>query len=588
MKTRNVLLVYPKFDTSFWSFSYTLQYIGKKSSMPPLGLLTLGNMFPNGYNVKLVDMNVEPLTHRHVQWADLICTSTMIVQRRSLADVVTMARQAGKPIVAGGPHPTSYWEEMPEIDYLLLGEVEEIFSGFLEDLESGIAKRIYIPKERPAITRTPLPRYDLINMRQYGSMLLQFSRGCPFDCEFCDITKIYGRIPRTKTNEQILAEFQLLYDLGHRGSLFLVDDNFIGNRRDALRFLNACITWQKERGYPFNVYTEASMNLVEYPELMHNMVQAGFTSVFVGIETPTPEALIVTKKKQNIDKNDPYYLLHAVHTLQKNGLEVMGGFIIGLDGDLPNVFDLHIEFIKQAAIPIAMEGLLTALKDTDLYIRLKKEGRLIGDTTGTSIDTHLNFKPQMPEHILIKGYIRVLNAIYGHKLEDYFERCWTFLKCLDRSKSPVTASTPLTVQETLRFAFSTLRQILCSDESTSYIRFLGRVLTEKPSMIRDALILGAKGHHLRKVTQQVTAVESFKSFLAHELSSMKEEIAQCAKEGNARISLYVRKKITRLKSEYQTIHEDFRHSAQESLDAFMCSLNAYLQEHDRSSVIFSP
>ena len=305
MKTRNVLLVYPEFDTSFWSFKYALQYLGKKSSMPSLGLMTLAGMFPHGYNLRIVDMNMQPLTDKDLQWADLVCTSTMIVQRRSLADVIARCNRAGKAIVAGGPHPTSYWQEIEDVDHFLLGEVEETFSSFLNDLENGIARHVYVPKERPAVTKTPLPRYDLINMRAYGSMLLQFSRGCPFDCEFCDITKLYGRVPRTKTNEQMLAEFQLLYTRGYRGSLFLVDDNFIGNRRDALRLLRGLVSWQRERNYPFNLYTEASMNLVEYEELMDTMIQAGFTSVFVGIETPTPAALIATKKKQNVGKTDP-------------------------------------------------------------------------------------------------------------------------------------------------------------------------------------------------------------------------------------------------------------------------------------------
>ena len=278
MKKKNALLVYPEFETSFWSFKFALQYLGKKSSMPSLGLLTLANMFSKDYNLRLVDMNVRPLTDEDLHWADLVCTSTMIVQRKSLEQVIARAKRAGKPVVAGGPHPTSYWEELADIDYFLLGEVEETFPRFLRDLENGTAKHIYVPQERPAITQTPLPRYDLINMRAYGSMLLQFSRGCPFDCEFCDITKLYGRVPRTKTPEQMLAEFTLLYDLGWRGALFLVDDNCIGNRRDALRLLRALILWQRARHYPFTLCTEASMNLVEYDELMEAVMQTGFAS----------------------------------------------------------------------------------------------------------------------------------------------------------------------------------------------------------------------------------------------------------------------------------------------------------------------
>src|SRR2546425_1985353 len=295
MTKKNALLVYPEFFPRYWSFKFTLQYLGKQSSMPSLGLLTLANMFPKDYNLRLVDMNVHPLTDDDLHWADLVCTSTMIVQRKSLAQVIARAKRAGKPVVAGGPHPTSYWEEIEDVDYFLLGEVEATFPLFLHDLENGTAKHIYVPQEKPAITQTPLPRYDLINMRAYGSMLLQFSRGCPFDCEFCDITKLYGRVPRTKTNEQMLAEFSLLYDLGWRGSLFLVDDNFIGNRRDALRLLRALIPWQRERNYPFNLCTEASMNLVEHEELMDAMIQAGFSSVFVGIGDPTSCAVLPHK-----------------------------------------------------------------------------------------------------------------------------------------------------------------------------------------------------------------------------------------------------------------------------------------------------
>jgi radical SAM superfamily enzyme YgiQ (UPF0313 family) len=321
--------VYPTFPTSFWSFTFTLHYVGKKSSMPPLGLLTLANMFPTDYSLRLVDMNVRPLTDADLRWADLVCTSTMIIQRESLEHVIARAKRAGKPVVAGGPHPTSYWEEMEGIDYFLLGEVEDTFPRFLRDLEQGTAQHCYVPWEKPAITQTPLPRYDLMNMRAYGAMLLQFSRGCPFDCEFCDITKLYGRVPRTKTPEQMLAEFDLVYRLGWRGSLFLVDDNFIGNRRNTLRLLRALIPWQRERHYPFNLCTEASMNLVEHDELMEAMIQAGFTSVFVGIETPTPAALLATKKKQNVCPDDPEYPLHAVSTLHEQGFEVMGGASLG-------------------------------------------------------------------------------------------------------------------------------------------------------------------------------------------------------------------------------------------------------------------
>jgi radical SAM superfamily enzyme YgiQ (UPF0313 family) len=576
MTKKNALLVYPAFATSFWSFKFALQYLGKKSSMPPLGLLTLANMFPRDYNLRLVDMNVRPLMDADLQWADLVCTSTMIVQRKSLEHVIERAKRSGKPVVAGGPHPTSYWEDMEDVDYFLLGEVEDTFPLFLRDLEQGTAQHCYMPREKPAITRAPLPRYDLINMRDYGSMLLQFSRGCPFDCEFCDITKLYGRVPRTKTPEQMLAEFSLLYDLGWRGSLFLVDDNFIGNRRDALRLLRALIPWQRERHYPFNLCTEASMNLVGHDDLMEAMRQAGFTSVFVGIETPTAAALITTKKKQNVRKDDPEYPLHAVHTLQAKGFEVMGGFILGLDGETPDAFDTHIRFIQQAAIPMAMEGLLTVLKGTDLYYRMQREGRLRGDTTGNNLDTQLNFVSEMPEEVLNAGYKRVLNTIYDRHLRQYFARCWSLLQHLDRSQACTPMSTPLRLSEMLHFTLASLRQLM-SPQGPAYLQFLSRVLTRRPAMLREAVTLAAKGYHLRKITEQITAVDNFKQYLAHTLEQVHQDMARCAHEGHTRLKTYVREVSTQIRKEYRTIHHDFRHDADEALNAFVRTLAPSLQ-----------
>lgn len=577
MTRKNALLVYPEFATSFWSFKFTLQYLGKKSSMPSLGLLTLANMFSQDYNLRLVDMNVRPLTDADLHWADLVCTSTMIVQRKSLAHVIARAKRVGKPVVAGGPHPTSYWEDMEDVDYFLLGEVEETFPRFLRDLENGTARHLYVPREKPAITQTPLPRYDLINnMRAYGSMLLQFSRGCPFDCEFCDITKLYGRVPRTKTNEQMLAEFTLLYDLGWRGALFLVDDNFIGNRRDALRLLRALIPWQRERHYPFTLCTEASMNLVEYDELMEAMIQAGFASVFVGIETPTPAALIATKKKQNVRKDDPEYPLHAVQTLQAKGFEVMGGFILGLDGETPEVFDLHIQFIQQAAIAMAMEGLLTVLKGTDLYYRMEREGRLRGDTTGDNLATHVNFVPEMPEEVLKAGYKRVLNTIYDRRLAQYFARCWTLLQHLDRSRAPRPMSTPLLLPELMRFTLASLKQLV-SPQGPAYLWFLSHVITRHPAMLREAFALAAKGYHLRKITEQITAVDNLKQYLAREMDHLQEEIARCAHDGNTRLKAYVREVVAQVRREYGMIHKDFRHDVDDALTTFVRALDPSLQ-----------
>lgn len=352
----NALFVYPEFPPSYWGFKYALDFLGKKSSMPPLGLLTIAGMFPNNYDLKVVDMNIESLTDEHLDWADMVLTSTMIVQKASLYKVVERCNRADVPIIAGGPHPTSYYDNIKEecdgtVDHFLFGEVEEIFEDFLTDFESGSAEEVYKEKRKPDITKTPPPRYDLIDINAYGSMALQFSRGCPFNCEFCDITKLFGRVPRTKSNEQMLAEFEMLYKLGWTGGMFVVDDNFIGNKRDAMRLLPAVQEWQEERGFPFSLYTEASVNLVEIPEMLDAMTAAGFNMVFLGIETPNEEALITTSKGQNTSKKEDAgsYLLNAIRKIQNKGMEVTGGFIIGLDGDTE--FDSHINFIQEAGIP---------------------------------------------------------------------------------------------------------------------------------------------------------------------------------------------------------------------------------------------
>ena len=338
----NVLLIYPEFAHHFGVSNSPCNILGKIFHAVIRLTDTRQHVF-NRLQSAIVDMNVQPLTDADLHWADLVCTSTMIVQRKSLENVIARVKRAGKPVVAGGPHPTSYWEDIADVDYFLLGEVEATFPLFLRDLEHGTAKHIYVPREKPAITQTPLPRYDLINMRQYGSMLLQFSRGCPFDCEFCDITKLYGRVPRTKTNEQMLAEFSLLYDLGWRGSVFLVDDNFIGNRRDALRLLRASSPGSVN-AISLHLCTEASMNLVEYEELMDAMMHAGFTSSFVGIETPTPAALIATKRNRTCAKKT-LTILSMPYKHSRERLRGHGG-LSSSDGDTPDAL-IHIRFINK-------------------------------------------------------------------------------------------------------------------------------------------------------------------------------------------------------------------------------------------------
>jgi radical SAM superfamily enzyme YgiQ (UPF0313 family) len=504
---KRVLLVYPEFPPSFWGFKYAMEFIGKKSAMPPLGLLTVAGMIPeDGYELKLVDMNITSLEDEHVAWADFVLTSTMIVQQKSLREVIARCNRIGVPIVAGGPHPTSFHDEIRGVDHFVLDEVEEIFPQFLEDFENGCAKQMYRTSKKPDVTKTPSPRFDLLNLDAYRSMALQFSRGCPFDCEFCDITKLFGKVPRTKTDDQMLAELDILYDLGWRGSLFLVDDNFVGNKRDALRLLHAIAGWQKEKEYPFYLYTEASVTLVEQEPLMDAMVDAGLSMVFLGIESPNPDTLKKSNKNQNTKKGVDNYLLHAVRTLQGKGIEVTGGFILGLDGDGPEVFDAQIDFIKEAGIPIAMVGLLNALRGTGLYHRLEREGRLLTESTGNNLDITLNFIPEMERQTLINGYKRILTTLYDTTLSNYFQRCWTQFK----NMKPIEHSARSTGKmELLAFARSLWRQMF-SYQGPAYLKFLLKTIFRCPGMFPDAVRLAIMGYHFQKHTEQSIAVSNFK------------------------------------------------------------------------------
>ena len=320
----NALLIYPKNPPTHWGHEYALDILGIRSAFPPLGLLTVAAMFPPKYDLRVVDLNVTSLEDADLEWADLAFTSSMIPQRPSLNQVIQRCNRVGVPVIAGGPHPTTFHEEIEGVAHFVLDEVEETFQTFLHDLENGTAKRIYRAPRKPDITLTPLPRFDLINTSDYFSMCLQFSRGCPFDCEFCDITKLYGRVSRTKSPEQMIAEFDHLFNLGWRGPLFLVDDNFIGNKREVSRLLPVVAEWQQERGHPYALTTEASVNLVRMNELMDTMVSAGFDSVFIGIETPNPKALKKMKKPQNINMRDDNYLFKSVRKIQQKGMQVRG------------------------------------------------------------------------------------------------------------------------------------------------------------------------------------------------------------------------------------------------------------------------
>ncbi|WP_419949166.1 B12-binding domain-containing radical SAM protein [Candidatus Palauibacter sp.] len=566
----NALLLYPRHPPTYWGNNFALDLLGIRAAFPPLGLLTVAAMFPPRYNLRVVDLNVTSLEDRDLEWADLAFTSTMIVQRPSLEQVVERCNRAGIPVIAGGPHPTTFHREMEGIDHFVLDEVEETFPTFLQDLENGTAKEVYRAPRKPDVTVTPLPRFDLIDMSDYYSMCLQFSRGCPFDCEFCDITKLYGRVSRTKTPEQMVAEFDHLHELGWRGPLFLVDDNFIGNKREVTRLLPAIAEWQKERGYPFSLSTEASVNLVRMNDLMDVMIEAGFDTVFLGIETPNPKALKKMKKPQNIDMRDDNYLFAAVRKIQRKGMQVQGGFILGLDEDDESAFDAQIDFIQETGIPIALVGLLTALKDTNLWERLKREGRLLDKPIEINA-TSLNFRPQMDPATLVEGYLRVIGTIYDSTLENYFERCLTLLEHLN----PVPHIHKPVSEHALYAGIMGIRRRLTKGQLPAFSRYIAKVSRDHPRMMPLAIRLAATGHHCEKFTRQQTVIREFKEYLNSELATVHDARPEPAPTPGVDDRLR-QAALNRAHARHRAIPEEFRYAGDgisEALAAFQLALD---------------
>ncbi len=418
-----ILLVYPRYPDTFWSFRYAMKFIARKASFPPLGLLTVAAMFPGEWDQKLVDMNVRPLSDEELAWADYVFISAMTIQRESAREVIARCRQLGVKTVAGGPLFTACHEDFPEVDHLVLGEAELTLPPFLADLAKGAARHFYADDRRADLKTTPIPLWELIDVRNYAAMNIQYSRGCPFDCEFCDITALFGHKPRTKGIAQLLAELDSLHARGWRGAIFLVDDNFIADRGKLKReVLPALIDWMESKGRPFYFYTEASIDLADDAQLMELMVRAGFEEVFIGIETPHEEGLAESGKLQNRNRD----MLSSVKCIQQAGLQVHGGFIVGFDSDPPEIFDRQIRFIQESGIVTAMVGILIALRGTRLYQRLGREGRLLGDTSGNNTGLGLNFIPRMETKALIDGYHRILEAIYSPR--NYYQRVIRLLR----------------------------------------------------------------------------------------------------------------------------------------------------------------
>jgi radical SAM superfamily enzyme YgiQ (UPF0313 family) len=563
-----VLLVYPEMPPTYWSMKYALRFIGKKASLPPLGLLTVAAMLPEDYEITLVDMNVEPLSEEAVADADLVFTSSMIIQKESLERVIRLCRNHGTRVVAGGPYPTSCHQRIQGVDHFVLNEAEVTLPQFLEDFERGRAERIYSDPTKPDLALTPPPRFDLVRGKKYSSMSLQFSRGCPHSCEFCDIIELFGRKPRTKTPAQFLNELSIVYEEGWRGSLFVVDDNFIGNRKQVKALLPQLALWQQERDYPFSFFTESTLNLADDDHLMDGMVSAGFNMVFLGIETPDLCTLEATGKRQNL-KSD---MLSSVRKIQAKGMEVSGGFILGFDTDPEDIFDRQIGFIQDAAIPVAMVGLLTAVPNTQLYRRLEAEGRLTRESVGNNThDLRLNFVPRMDLGKLLAGYRRVLSEIY--RPDRYFDRC---LKLLRSLKTHRTSHRRVKAAELRAFVLSLVRQTF-SSYSWAYWKFLVRGLLAKPGMIAETVTMAVKGHHFFKMTRQVLEVDRFVRTLEGVARSFEDAVRNVsAAELQVRVAeltAYRDRVVARMRSRYRRLHRDSRVYADEAIADFQATMD---------------
>jgi len=486
-----ILLVYPEFPDTFWSFKHALKFIRKKAGAPPLGLLTVAAMLPSDWEKRLVDLNVSRLTEEDLAWADVLFLSAMIVQRDSAREIIQRCKTADVKIVAGGPLFTMEYDQFPEVDHFVLNEAEETLEPFLRDLAEGRAGRVYASDRFPDLRQTPVPLWRLANLKQYSSVSIQFSRGCPFNCDFCNVTALLGHRPRTKTATQIIAELDSLYALGWRQGVFFVDDNFIGNKKHIkTEVLPALIEWRKGRkGMPFS--TEASINLADDPELMDLMVQAGFDTVFVGIESPNEASLSECSKNQNKGRD----LLESVRSLQRVGLQVQGGFIIGFDNDSPSIFQQQIDFIQNSGIVTAMVGLLQAPLGTRLYERLQQEDRLVPGFSGDNVDGTTNIVPRMGLGLLQAGYREVLSHIYAPRF--YYKRVQTFLS----EYKPPQFHAPLEPQYILALLRSIYQLGIRGVERAQYWRLFFWTLFHRPRLFPLAVTLAIYGFHFRQVIE---------------------------------------------------------------------------------------
>lgn len=491
-----ILLIYPKCPDTFWTLKYVLNFIFKKAVNPPLGLLTVASMLPPEWEKKLVDMNVTALNDKDLKWADYVFLSgiALQIQKGYVKEIIDRCKKIGVKIVAGGPLFTTAYKDFEGVDHFVLNEAEITLPLFLEDLRNGCAKHIYTSDQWADIKKTPMPLWGLIDIKKYVIMNVQYSRGCPFDCEFCDITMLYGRKPRTKDKDQLIRELENIYSRGWRDTVFFVDDNFIGNKRKLKNeILPAVAEWMEERRHPFTFMTQLSIDLADDEELMQLMVKAGFTLVFVGIETPHEESLTECAKLQNKNRD----LIESVKKIQNFGLQVWGGFIVGFDSDPLSIFEKQIDFIQKSEIVVAMIGLLNPLRNTRLYQRLQKENRLLEESSGDNTDWSINFVPKMDRSSLINGYKKILSAVYSPV--NYYNRVRKFLK----GYRP-------TQKRLFRFHFNylgtTFKSILLlgilGKERVQYWKLIFWLLFRRPRFFPQAATFAIYGYHFRKIMEK--------------------------------------------------------------------------------------
>ncbi|MBE9046767.1 DUF4070 domain-containing protein [Pleurocapsales cyanobacterium LEGE 10410] len=482
-----VLLLYPLFPKSFWSFEKTLALVDCKALLPPLGLITVAAMLPQEWELKLVDHNIQEITESDWDWAELVIISGMIVQKEDMLAQISAAKQRGKLVAVGGPYATTSPQEVESADFLILDEGEITLPMFIKAIEQGDRSGVFRATEKPAVTETPIPRYDLLDLNAYDNMSVQFSRGCPFQCEFCDIIVLYGRKPRTKTPEQLIAELECIYDLGWRGAVFMVDDNFIGNKRNVKLLLKELKVWMEEKGYPFGFTTEASVDLAKDDELMELMVECNFKKVFLGIETPDQDSLALTNKFQNT--RDP--LTESIDKITRTGMQVMAGFIIGFDGEKAHAGDRIVQFVEQTGIPMAMFSMLQALPSTALWHRLEKEGRLLNSSANINQTTLMNFVPTRAIEDIATEYVDAFWRLYDPTA--YLNRIFRYYMKLGEAKNVVSKRPSW---KTIR-ALSLLlwKQGVLAQTRWLFWRNLIQVLIKKPRQLEMYLTLCAYLEH---------------------------------------------------------------------------------------------